>query len=107
MNKHISITLTGDSEIQKLNKKYLKRDFPTDVLSFEIKEVDEDGSELLGEIVVNTEQARRQSADYGTTYEEEISQLIAHGVLHLLGVHHPDDDDVSVHGVASGKRRTK
>jgi probable rRNA maturation factor len=98
-NTHISVTLTDDVSIQKLNKKYLKRDFPTDVLSFTYDHKEEDGNEYLGEIFVNKEQAARQAKEYGNTLEEEISELVAHGVLHLLGVHHEDDDGHTVHGV--------
>ncbi len=97
----ISVTLSDDKESQKLNNQYLKRDFPTDVLSFNMDEEIEDGGYYLGDIVVNVEQAERQALEYGNTVEEEVSQLVEHGVLHLLGVHHPDDDETSVHGVAT------
>lgn len=102
--RYISITLTDDLGIQELNKQYLNRDEPTDVLSFEIGEQMPDGTEYLGDVIVNTDQAKRQSADYGNTYEEEISELVAHGVLHLLGVHHPHDDEGNVHGVKVVKK---
>ena len=51
-----------------------------------------DGQYLLGDIVVNRDQAQRQSSKYGNTLEEEISELVAHGMLHLLGVHHDGDE---------------
>lgn len=98
-NTQIFVTLVGDKEIQKLNKKHLSRDYPTDVLSFSIEQKLEDGSEYLGDIVVNCDQAKRQSKDYGNTLEEEIAELVGHGVLHLLGVHHEDDDEKSIHGI--------
>lgn len=88
---YISVTLTSDSDIQELNKKYLNRDKPTDVLSFEIKENMENGTHYLGDVVVSTEQAERQAAQYGNSTEEEIAELVAHGVLHLLGVDHPKE----------------
>jgi probable rRNA maturation factor len=89
---HISITISNDKEIQKLNKDYLKRDYATDVLSFEIKETQEDGSLYLGDVIVNKEQAKRQAKEYGNDLEHEVAELVAHGVLHLLGVHHDGDD---------------
>lgn len=92
MNTYISILFVGDSEIKKLNKKYRKKDYPTDVLSFNIDENREDGTFYLGDVVVNRDQAKRQAGEYGNTLEEEISELAAHGVLHLLGVHHAGDD---------------
>jgi probable rRNA maturation factor len=64
-----------------------------------MNEYNEDGSYYLGDIIVNKDQALRQSGDYGNSIEEEIAQLVEHGVLHLLGIHHDGDDDVSIHGV--------
>ena len=92
-NTFISVFFTDDKEMRKMNKKYMGRDYPTDVLSFEIKEKQEDGSFYLGDIVVNKDQAKRQAGEYGNDFEEEISELVAHGVLHLLGVHHSEDGD--------------
>ena len=99
-NSYFSVTLTDDTEIRELNKKHLNRDVPTDVLSFNLNEKQEDGSLFLGDVIVNQDQAKRQASEYGNTYEEELAELVAHGVLHLLGVHHPHDDDQDVHGVA-------
>lgn len=89
---YISVTLTGDSEIHALNKKHLNRDYPTDVLSFSINEKLEDGTFYLGDVIVSTECAEKQAKDYGNTKEEEIADLVAHGVLHLLGVDHPEKE---------------
>mgnify|MGYP001359691008 CR=1 FL=1 len=99
-NAVVSISIVDDSQIQELNKKFLNRDYPTDVLSFNHDEERADGTFFLGEIIVNKEQAKRQAPDYGNTVEQEISELVAHGMLHLLGVHHEDDDENSVHGVS-------
>ena len=96
---YISVTLSTDSEIRKLNNKHLKRDYPTEVLSFSINEKLEDGTIYLGDIIVNKDQAKRQAAEYKNDFEHEIAELVEHGVLHLLGVHHEDDDNNSVHGI--------
>lgn len=98
-NTYISVSIVSDAEIRRLNKDYLGRDYPTDVLSFSINEIQDNGGLYLGDIVVNREQAKRQASDYGNDLEHEISELVAHGVLHLMGVHHPDDDEHSVHGI--------
>ena len=90
-NIRISISIVGDSEMQELNKEYLDRDYPTDVLSFNIDEEQEDGTYYLGDVVVNKDQAKKQASEYENTFEEEIGELIEHGVLHLLGVHHEGD----------------
>lgn len=89
---HISITITTDKEIKKLNKQYRAKDYATDVLSFRVDEKLEDGTIYLGDVVVNKEQAKRQAAEYDNDLEHEIAELAAHGVLHLLDVHHDGDD---------------
>lgn len=89
---YISFSIVGDKEMQKLNKKHLDRDYSTDVLSFPINEKNKDGTYYLGDVVVNREQAERQAQKYGNDLEHEIADLAAHGVLHLLGVHHEGDE---------------
>lgn len=89
---HISVYISDDKEIAKLNKKYRNKDYATDVLSFNINEELEDGTFYLGDVVVNKEQASRQAAEFGNNVEQEISELAGHGILHLLGVHHDGDD---------------
>jgi probable rRNA maturation factor len=89
----ISVTLTDDAEVHGLNKKYLGRDYPTDVLSFNIGEKMENGSYYLGDIVVSTQQAERQAGKGKNGVEKEIAGLVSHGILHLLGVHHKEDGE--------------
>ena len=88
---YISVTITDDSEVRLLNKKYLNKDYPTDVLSFNINQKMENGDEYLGDVVINIDQAKRQSKKIEKGVEKEISELAAHGILHLLGVHHEED----------------
>lgn len=95
----ITVVLSNDKEITQLNKKYFKRDYTTDVLSFNLNESTPEGDFHLGDIIVNKDQAARQSKEYGNDLEHEIAELVEHGMLHLLGVHHADDDEKSVHGV--------
>ena len=90
-NTHVSISIVGDEEMRKLNKEYLNRDYATDVLSFNVGEQSEQGF-YLGDIVVNKDQDQRQAAEFENSLEEEISELVAHGMLHLLGVHHEGDE---------------
>lgn len=98
-----SVRISGDKEIQELNKKHFNRDYPTDVLSFNMNEerVDENGEEYyyLGDLLVNKDEARRQASDYDNDLEHEIAELIEHGSLHLMGIHHDDDDEDTVHGI--------
>lgn len=95
---YITVKLSHNKEIRELNKKYLEKDYPTDVLSFNINEQTSNGY-YLGDIIVNVDVASQQADKYEHSLEEEIAELVEHGVLHLLGVHHKDDDENSVYGV--------
>ncbi len=75
---NISIVFVSNRKIIKLNKKFLGRPFPTDVMSFKI-------SKNYGEIIISVEKAKENSVIYNYTNEEEILYLIIHGFLHLKG----------------------
>ncbi len=96
-NIEVSIVLTDDENISKLNKEYRNIDGPTDVLSFsqiEGEEFGEDECEVpLGDVVISVETAKRQAEAQGHTLEEEIDLLLVHGLLHLLGYDHADSED--------------
>ena len=88
-NSKINVHLVGDEEIRKLNKKHLGKDYATDVLSFNIDEQLPDGEYYLGDIIVNIDEAERQMKEYGNNdVRQEIAQLVEHGMLHLMGIHH-------------------
>lgn len=86
----ISIALLSDARIRQLNRSYLGRDRPTDVLSF--SQVEGEGAALvprcLGDVVIGAETAARQAEERGISLEEELDLLLAHGILHLLGYEH-------------------
>jgi probable rRNA maturation factor len=79
--------ITRDSEMRRLNREFLKKDYPTDVLSFPSRMT----LGFLGDIAISFEQARRQAAEYGHTISQEIEILMLHGVLHLVGMDHETD----------------
>ncbi len=78
----INIILVRDAYIKKLNKEFLGRNRPTDVLSFPLKD------KLLGEIYISVDRARLQAKTQKITAAQEICNLIEHGILHLLGYAH-------------------
>ncbi len=91
-NSHINIHFVGDEEIQNLNKEFREKDYPTDVLSFEINEPLPDKSFYIGDVIVNIDQAKRQMKEYGNDdVRFEAAELAAHGILHLFGVDHPEE----------------
>jgi probable rRNA maturation factor len=91
----ISILLTGDEEIARLNEKYLERTGPTDVMAFPMREGPDAGinTYLLGDVVISTETALRQAEEAGAGVDEEIDNLLIHGILHLFGYDHEKSDE--------------
>lgn len=86
----LSILLTGDGEIHDLNLRYRGKDKPTDVLSFpqDDEEPVEGSPRILGDVVISVETTDRQAAEKGHTFERELTILLIHGVLHLIGYDH-------------------
>jgi probable rRNA maturation factor len=85
----VGLTLTGDAAIHALNRDYRRKDRPTDVLAFAMREgggVVAPG--LLGDVVISVDTARRQAKD---GLEAELAFLWAHGLCHLLGYDHRTD----------------
>lgn len=77
----LSLVLSDDEFIHRLNRDYRGKDRPTDVLSFE----QDPGSGVLGDVVISVPTARRQARVHGHTTAQEIEWLFLHGILHLLG----------------------
>ena len=85
----ISLTLLDDDSIRALNRTHLRKDIPTDVLSFALYDGDE---AVLGDVYVGYEQASLQAVEAGISVEEELARLSIHGTLHVLGYDHPDTE---------------
>ena len=79
--------ITGETELQRLNREFRKHDYPTDVLSFPSRQT----LGFLGDIAISFPHARRQAAEYGHAIGQEIEILMLHGVLHLIGMDHETD----------------
>ena len=90
LEKEVSILLVDDKRMRELNKQYRDLDQTTDVLSFPQNDGEEEGlsPHLLGDVVISTVTARRQSTEHGLSLEEELVLLLIHGILHLLGYDH-------------------
>jgi probable rRNA maturation factor len=85
----LTLVLTGDERIQALNRDFLGRDAPTDVLSFPADETDpETGRRYLGDVVISIPRAESQAREGGHALKVELQLLVVHGVLHLLGHDH-------------------
>lgn len=108
-NAEINITLVDDSEIKELNSSHRNVNNVTDVLSFPFLEYDEPGiisdemrhqnknqdtgMLMLGDIVLNMKRAEEQALEFSHTIARELTYLIVHSVLHLMGYDHIEDED--------------
>lgn len=88
--KELSIFFTGDEQIAELNRSYLGRDGPTNVLAFPItgdSQMDIE-SVMLGDVVISVDTARRESEEANESLEMTVFRLLVHGILHLHGYDH-------------------
>lgn len=89
----VSVVITDNEEIHRLNREYRDKDCPTDVLSFPL--YDEEGyldEDELGDIVISLERAKAQAEEYGHGIIREVAFLTAHSMLHLLGYDHENGE---------------
>lgn len=93
-NHELSVVITDDGEIRQLNNTYRGIDKPTNVLSFPMQEGDFGNVTpgLLGDVVISAETAQSEADQARITLSERMSQLLIHGILHLLGFDHETDE---------------
>ncbi|MFA5629507.1 MAG: rRNA maturation RNase YbeY [Dehalococcoidales bacterium] len=105
-NIEMGLLITGQEQIQQLNKEYRQIDKPTDVLSFAMEDelpseedddfvfvTPSDGVKHLGEVIISYPQAFIQAEEHGHSVKKEVIVLLVHGVLHLLRYDHIEDDE--------------
>ncbi len=85
-NGDLSVLLTSDKNIRKINRKFLKHDYATDVISFGSNK-----PSFSGEIVISLDTAASNCKEYGNTFSYETLFYLCHGILHIMGY---DDDSV-------------
>ena len=84
----LSLLLTDDDEIRDLNRAWLGRDRPTDVLAWSQREGPPAPAPLLGDVVISIPAAARQAKEYHLSLDQELNRLLCHGILHLFGHDH-------------------
>jgi probable rRNA maturation factor len=84
----LSVLLTDDPGIHRLNREHRDKDKPTDVLAFPMDESVPDPAGILGDVVISLDTAFRQARSRGRPLLEEVRFLLAHGLLHLIGYDH-------------------
>ena len=90
LKAELSLLLVNDAQIRRLNQRYRRINRPTDVLAFPMLEGDGPPirSQLLGDVVISLETAKKWAKIEGHSLEREVALLLIHGILHLLGYHH-------------------
>jgi probable rRNA maturation factor len=90
LDAELSILIVDDPQIAKLNKQYLHRNGPTNVIAFPMRTdpFSNINPELLGDVVISIETAEKEGKSIGISMEERFTQLLVHGILHLLGYDH-------------------
>ena len=101
----LSIALVDDGAISELNGEWRAKPRATDVLSFSLVEGDfaDHRGGMLGDVVISVETAAAQAADRKRGLDDTVARLLVHGVLHLIGHDHEDDDEAWV--MAAEERR--
>lgn len=91
----LSVALVDDASIAELNGQYRAKPRPTDVLSFSLVEGDfaDHRGGMLGDVVISVETAAVQAAERHRSLDETVARLLVHGVLHLIGHDHEEDDE--------------
>ena len=105
VNTEVSISFVDNEKIAELNERFRGIEGPTDVLSFECDNIADDMTAAdgpncplyeLGDIIIAPDVAAAQADEYGNSFEQEISLLLVHGLLHLCGYDHITDDEAEV-----------
>ena len=94
-NNHISVFLTSDENIKDLNLKYRNKNKATNVLAFPIQESIEEQN-YIGDLAISLEKIIFESNKYKIKKNKYLSKITIHGILHLLGYDHINDDDYEV-----------
>lgn len=98
----LTLVITDDEGIQALNRSFLGVDAPTDVLSFSA--LDDSGpfvtapeaGHYLGDVIISYPRAQAQAMDHGHRVETELKLLVVHGILHLLGYDHAEEEEKAI-----------
>lgn len=104
-NTEVSVSFVDNDTIAELNERFRNMEGPTDVLSFECDNIADDVTAAdgpscplyeLGDVIIAPDVAEAQAREYGNSLEQEISLLLVHGLLHLCGYDHIQDDEAEV-----------
>lgn len=93
---YLSVALINNEEIQRINRDFRGKDQPTDVISFAYHETEDyliGPYDTLGDIVISLERVEEQRKEYGHSFKRELFYVLTHGILHLLGYDHMNEEE--------------
>lgn len=90
IKRNIELNICSNRTIKKYNKDYRNKDISTDVLSFPFEEIN---NEPLGCIVISSQYVQEKAKEFNHSLQDEFNLLFIHGLLHLLGFDHEDEND--------------
>ena len=95
IDSELSLVFTNDADIREINAKWRHIDKPTNVLSFPAFALQpgQEPGEILGDIVIARETVEREAAEEDKSFDDHLSHLVVHGLLHLMGYDHQNDDE--------------
>ena len=85
----ISIILTSDENLREINKKYLSKNYYTDIITFDYS----NESSISGDLFISLERVEENAEKYGTEKNRELLRVIVHGILHLMGYGDANEDE--------------
>ena len=88
----ISIIFCSDNYILDVNQKYLQHDYFTDIITFDYCE----GDRLSGDLFISVDTVKDNAIEYGTEFKDELTRVIVHGILHLIGYDDHSDEDIQM-----------
>ena len=89
--EELSVVFMTDEELLAMNRQYLQHDYYTDILTFDQREFSEE--DLMGDLYISIERVRENAADDEVPFETELTRVMAHGLLHLIGLDDKTDAD--------------
>ena len=95
IDSELSLVFTNDADIREINAKWRHIDKPTNVLSFPAFALQpgQEPGEILGDIVIARETVEREAAEEDKSFDDHLSHLVVHGLLHLMGYDHQNDEE--------------
>ena len=92
VNSEINLRILDDEEMKKLNYKFRNKNLTTNVLSFRSDDISIKHTKNIGDIAISSEYVEREAVEEGKFFEDHMIHMLAHGVYHILGYDHQNEE---------------